>query len=232
MKCRLAVVDARCGETIVERLHEYAEEVFLFCSENVTYESVSCHPDIFLYQDSRSLVLAPNAPKALLEALSAHSVPFVVGKSEVGFTLSDSCYYNCVATEQTFFHRKGFTDEVVGRMNAEKRFVELPQSYTRCSMLPISEEAFVTSDAGIHRVLLREGFSSFLFSPEKIRIAVHKYGFLGGTCGKMENKLIFMGNPLMHEDGASLCRFVEARGCEIVSLADQYLYDGGGLFFF
>ncbi len=232
MKCRLAVVDARCDEGIVDRLADFSEEVFLFRSEGVTYESVSCHPDIFIYQSSHDVVVAPNAPQSLKDQLTALRIPYLEGKSFVGERQQDSCYYNCLATEEAFFHREGFTDEVILSLNRGKRMVALPQSYTRCSLFPLSDEAFITSDGGVAKVLAREGYDVFLFAPQEILIPVHAYGFLGGTCGKLGNQLLFMGNPLRHKDGAALCRFVEAHGVAVVALSDDYLYDGGGLFFF
>lgn len=231
MKCRLAIVDARCDERLLSRLGEYAEEVFPFRTQGITYESVSCHPDVFIYQDSTTTLLAPNAPRALAEKLASLAMPFHWGGSPVGKSLKDSSLYNCVSTDTCLFHRKGYTDEVLLALNRGKRFVELPQSYTRCSMFPLSDQAFITSDAGIHKALERVGFSSFLFSPAEIRIPVHAYGFLGGTCGRWGDQLFFLGNPLRHKDGEALLRFVEANGLVPVSLSDDYLYDGGGVFF-
>ena len=231
MKCRLAIVDARCDARLLSRLGEYAEEVFPFRTQGITYESVSCHPDVFVYQDSTTTLLAPNAPRALAEKLASLAMPFHWGGSPVGKSLKDSSLYNCVSTDTCLFHRKGYTDEVLLALNRGKRFVELPQSYTRCSMFPLSDQAFITSDAGIHKALERVGFSSFLFSPAEIRIPVHAYGFLGGTCGRWGDQLFFLGNPLRHKDGEALLRFVEANGLVPVSLSDDYLYDGGGVFF-
>ena len=231
MKCRLAVVDARCDARLLSRLGEYAEEVFLFRTQGITYESVSCHPDVFVYQDSATTLLAPNAPQALAEKLASLAVPFHWGGSPVGESLKNSCLYNCVSTDTCLFHRKGYTDEALLALNRDKRFVELPQSYTRCSMFPLSDHAFITSDAGIHKALERAGFASFLFSPAEIRIPVHAYGFLGGTCGRWGDQLFSLGNPLRHKDGEELLRFVEANGLVPVSLSDDYLYDGGGVFF-
>lgn len=216
----------------MESLRGFAKEVFPFRTEGVTYESISCHPDIFIYQECHQVVLSPNAPQDLLAKFHALDIPYQLGKSAIGERLQDSCYYNCVATEHAFFHRKGFTDEVVLALNETKRMVDLPQSYTRCSLFPLSDEAFITSDGGIAKVLEREGYEVFLFAPQEIRIPVHAYGFLGGTCGRIGDQLLFLGNPLRHKDGAELVRFVEAHGLEVVALSDESLYDGGGLFFF
>lgn len=230
-KSRLAIVDARCHPEIIERLQDFAEIVFPFRSSGITYESISCHPDIFLYQDATHLIVAPNAPKELFLALEESKIEYEKGESGIGSELSNSCFYNCVSTQENFFHREGYSDTSVLKANERKRFVPLPQSYTRCSMLPLSKDSFITSDQGIHKTLQQHGFNSFCFSPEEITIKVHRNGFLGGTCGLLGKQIFFLGNPLLHKDGKDLYEFIENSGFEIITLHDQKLYDGGGVFF-
>lgn len=230
-KHKLAIIDARCNSIVIQNLRRYAEDIFLLKTAGITYESISCHPDIFLYQDEQHLVVAPNAPQELFNLLNCNNISYKIGHSVIGALLTDSCFYNCVSTADAFFHKEGFTDPMIQRLNQEKRFIALPQSYTRCSMLPLSDHAIITSDAGIHKVLQREQFASFLFTPDEIRIAVHRNGFLGGTCGISDGKIFFLGNPLRHKDGRGLCQFIESVGLEVISLSDEPLYDGGGIFF-
>lgn len=231
MKSKLVIVDARCSEKIFEQLTLYADEVFRFQTSDVTYSSISCHPDIFIFQEREELIIAPNAPQNLFQKLDELAIPYRYGDSVVGKELHNSCFYNALATPTCFFHRKGYTDAKVLERQEGKQKIFLPQSYTRCSLLALTDEAFITSDAGIHKELQKHSFSTCYFSPEEIKIETHRYGFLGGTCGLHQDKLFFLGNPLKHKDGKKLCDFIESHQIEIISLADDYLYDGGGLFF-
>lgn len=231
MRKRFAIVDARCNATIIEQLHNHVEDVFLFKSEGITYESISCHPDIFIYQEAGRLIIAPNTPQELYDWTNQKGIAYIQGECQIGTSLQDSCYYNCISTKNRLFHKEGFTDSTVLSLNQRKEFIQLPQSYTRCSMLPLTEESFITSDAGIHKILQEKGLTSFLFSPDEIRIAVHRNGFLGGTCGITDEKIFFLGNPLLHKDGERLCQFIEETGLKIIPLCNEKLYDGGGIFF-
>ncbi|MBO4805207.1 MAG: hypothetical protein J5554_04135 [Paludibacteraceae bacterium] len=231
MKPKLAVVDSRCEKEILERLALFAEEVYPFRTEGITYKSISCHPDIFLYQDPQETILAPNAPQELFEKLNQLNINYKIGTSAIGSLLTNSCYYNCVATQHYLFHRENFTDALIREANQKKEFIPLPQSYTRCSLLTVNDHAFATSDRGIEKELNAHGFENFFFAPDEIKIAVHRYGFLGGTYGRCEDKILFLGNPLTHPDGAGLCHFIEKNGLEVVSLCNGNLYDGGGIFF-
>ena len=64
-----AIIDHRTPLTIKNNLKKYTDEFFEFSSNSITYNSISCHPDIFIYQDANKLVLAPNSPKDLLNFL-------------------------------------------------------------------------------------------------------------------------------------------------------------------
>lgn len=229
-KSRLVIMDSRCREEAYVNMLEYAENIYRFSSVGVTYESISCHPDIFIYQDKKNIVVAPNSPAGLLSEFKGIGLNYLTGRSKVGFELNSSCYYNCVSTETHFFHRRGFTDEILLQLNYEKHFVALPQSYTRCSLFSLDENVFMTSDMGILKVMREFGFEVFYFSPSEIKIFGHRNGFLGGTCGTDGQRVYFLGNPLEHADGASLVHFVESHGYGVVSLCNGPLYDGGGVF--
>jgi len=231
MKSKLVVVDARCSEEIFDHLTDYSEEVFRFQTFGQTYSSISCHPDIFLFKDCNDWILAPNCPVELRLRFDALGVRYLIGDSVVGEKLSDSCYYNALSTNNFFFHRRGYTDPLILSHQKNKQIIYLPQSYTRCSLLNIGQNAFITSDVGIHKTLKKHTLETFYFSPEEIRIETHRYGFLGGTCGIYDNKIFFLGNPLKHKDGRGLCDFIESHGLEVISLSNDYLYDGGGAFF-
>jgi len=71
----------------------------------------------------------------------------------------------------------------------------------------------------------------FYFDPKAINIVDHKYGFIGGTIGEMEDKLFFLGNILKHKDGSRLRDYITANQKQVICLGNDYLYDGGGLFF-
>jgi len=49
--------------------------------------------------------------------------------------------------------------------------------------------------------------------------------------GATDNKLFFLGNILKHKDGKALDKYLSALGKQVICLGNDYLYDGGGLFF-
>ena len=230
MSLPIAIIDFRAPSDAIDRLRKDFT-VFLFNAQGVTYDAVCGHPDIFMFQSGSILIIAPNTPKDCIEFLEKNHVEFIFGKSEVGFDLQNSCMYNCVETKSYFFHKKGFTDTVVLEKVKSKMFVSLPQAYTRCSMFPISDSCFITSDKGIDKELVIQGFTVFTLSPDSILLPPYKHGFIGGCFGMYNQKVYVIGSLSKLSQGKELQYFIESNNLEIVELYDGDLYDGGGIFF-
>ncbi len=226
-----AIIDSRSSEQAINNLYKYVTDVYTFQTNGITGNSISGHPDIFLYQYKKQLVVAPNAPVDLFGFLDNHSIAYLKGDKNVGYELDNSVQYNCLSTPQFFFHKSGYTDSVIIGINKGKEFISLSQSYTRCSMVYLCDGNYLTSDRGIEKVLLQKGLSCFYFNPEEIIIKDHKNGFIGGSVGIWGKRIFFNGNIKLHADGQRLEEYLESLGFEIVSLSNEYLYDGGCIFF-
>ena len=226
-----AIIDQRSPEVVKNNLARYVDDVFEFSSENITYNSISGHPDIFLFQDSKKLIIAPNSPKNLIDFLNKKKVNYALGIKDVGESLEESSRYNCYSTKEYFFCNQGKPDKSIQNYCANKQLIHVPQSYVRCSMFSMNSQKFITSDLGIAKVLENNKMDYFYFDPTAINIVDHKYGFIGGTVGEMEDKLFFLGNILKHNYGIGLRDYITANQKQVICLGNDYLYDGGGLFF-
>ena len=227
----IAIIDSRSSEQAINRLMDYVTDVYTFQTNGITSNSISGHPDIFLYQDKDHLIVAPNASVDLFIFLDNHNIKYTKGCREVGHELDDHVQYNCLSTSEFFFHKSGYTDSTILEINKYKEFVQLPQAYARCSLIHLCENNYLTSDRGIEKVLLQRGLSCFYFNPEEITIKDHKSGFIGGAVGILGNKIFFNGNIELHADGLRLKEHLLNLNFEIVNLSDEHLYDGGCIFF-
>ena len=226
-----AIIDQRSPEKVKNNLAKYVDDVFEFSSENITYNSISGHPDIFIFQDSKKLIVTPNSPKSLFDFLDKKKINYALGIKNVGESLAESSSYNCYSTKDYFFCNEGKPDKSIQNYCVNKQLILVPQSYVRCSMFGINNQKMITSDLGIVKVLNNFKIDYFYFNPSEIKILDHKNGFLGGTLGKMDNKLFFLGNILKHKEGRELNKFISNNQNEVVCLGNDCLYDGGGLFF-
>ena len=226
----LAIIDSRSSKQAINNLKEHVTDVYTFKTNGITTNSISGHPDIFLYQYKDQLVVAPNAPDDLFVILDNLNIAYIKGKREVGHEFHNNVQYNCLSTPDFLFHKSGHTAPTILEISEAKEFIPLPQAYTRCSLVHLCGDNYLTSDRGIEKVLLRKGFSCFYFDPKEITIRDHKNGFIGGTIGIWGKKIFFNGNIELHADGQRLSEYLIMLDFDIVNLTDEYLYDGGCIF--
>jgi len=112
MNSATAIIDARAPRKAIENLQKHFE-VFLFQSQEITYDAISCHPDIFIFQGKSKLIIAPNAPQDIIKHLNYTKTAFEFGNSNVGKELENSTFFNCIETNNHLFHKQGFTDEKI-----------------------------------------------------------------------------------------------------------------------
>ena len=225
MSTPIAIIDARSPIQAIETLAKRFT-VVPFLSENRTYEAVAGHPDVFISQGDTTVV-APNTPENILKQLPQ----FQFGKTPVGSDLRQSTPYNCVVTETYIIHKQGFTDPKIIELNPNKTYISVPQAYTRCNLIEITHNVFITSDKGIYNTLTQNNLECLFVTPEGIQLPPYKYGFIGGCMGKYNDTLYINGSLSSHSEGDKIRTFIEKHSLEFVELHDGKLYDGGGIIF-
>lgn len=226
----IAVIDARTPREALLKLHKEFD-VICFQSHGITYEAVSSHPDIFMFQHKSLLILAPNTPPAFITELDKRQVRYCWGEALVGSELSDSSQYNCFMAGNALIHRDGFTDKKITELLLpDNTFIAVPQSYCRCSAIDLGS-FILTSDKGIFKSLQTQSMPVEYIEPAGILLPPYKNGFIGGCCGLCNGRLYVIGSPSYYKAGDKLILLAKKAGLELVCLYDGPLYDGGGIFF-
>jgi len=226
----LILIDAKAPQDAKRRLSDFGNMVEFSTSE-ITYEAISGHPDIFFCPLSSILVVAPNIPKIYFEILKSNKLNFMVGKNKVGAEYPATAHYNAVITEDYIFHKSAITDEVINNQLQNQKKINVKQAYTRCNLLPLKENNFITSDRGILSALSNEQCKVLFVNPENITLPGFNHGFFGGTCGVFENKIFMVGNLNYHQEGESIRSFIYNLDYEIIELFDSPLFDVGSILF-
>jgi hypothetical protein len=226
----LIVIDKRIPEEAKKRLSNFGTLVE-FSTQNITYPAISGHPDIFLFQTPESLICALNLPESYSRLFKNRGVKFNFGNNPVGSNFPETSYYNCLATEKSLFHKKGHSDKQILEECKRLEFIDLPQAYTRCSLMALSPQSFITSDKGIEKALKKNNIEVHYFSPEEIILPEMPHGFIGGALGLYAEKLFALGNPDFHSWGEEFKTVIKQKDIELISLYDGPFFDGGGIFF-
>ena len=139
---------------------------------------VCTHPDIYMCK-----IEFPN--------INNNSRFFSGDITKLGNKHPGEAIYNACATGKYFVHNLKISDSKIldwAEQNALE-FVDVPQGYTRCNLLPVGPSNFITSDRGIFKAMSKSGADVLLISNNNISLPGYDYGFLAGCAGIISSNL-------------------------------------------
>ena len=148
------------------------------------YEAIACHPDILMCH-------------------LGHKV-FHGNQSRLGPKYPGDIIYCGASTGKYFIHKIKDTDP--GLMAAVKalgqKIINVNQGYSKCNILVVNPDTIITSDAGIVRSCKAQApeLNVIQISEGHILLPGLDKGFIGGTCGLVDDEIIFNGDISMHPD--------------------------------
>ena len=242
----IIIADSRMPEEAKKNLKRLGNVLFINPT-SVTYNSISSHPDIFFFQKDDALIYAPNAPKRIIKELKKRKIKLIEGKKEVGKKYPETVPYNAVGIGNLLIHNLKHTDETI--LSSYENHINVNQGYTRCNLLALNENAFITSDVGIfNAVNSQQSTDNSLYpheshvetyvrtsvlyiDPKQIKLEGQKNGFFPGCCGVWRNNLIVCGSTKNLKEKAELDKFLKENNFNLIELYDGELIDVGSIFF-
>ncbi len=191
------------------------------------------HPDIQLCKIGEMYFTAPSYYEYYSRYICKEKL--VCGKSDIAPKYPESVSYNCAYIGGKLFCNTKTADESIIDFCNEKgiELIHVNQGYTKCSMLAVGENAFITADDVIAEKGRKAGFDVLKIRSGHILLDGYDYGFIGGTAGMLDEKsILFFGDPKTHADGKEITRFIISKGFNIITLFDGTLTDVGGLVIF
>lgn len=226
----LIIVDKKIPDQAKKNLNTYGDLVELETSD-ITYEAISGHPDIFFHQAGNILIVAPNLPVKYLQILEKEKINYKIGEQDVGSKYPASSAYNAVSTKNLLIHNFRNTDSVITKIKENADLLHVDQGYTRCNLLALDDNNFLTSDAGIARVLERFDKDSLSIDPKGILLEGFDHGFFGGCCGIKDKKIFILGSLEHYPEGNKIREYIAADDYDIIELYEGLLFDGGSIIF-
>lgn len=226
----LIVADARLPQAILKNLERHGK-LLPFSSTGITYGAISGHPDVFLCQVNNQWIAAPNLPVESLKKLEQNGIPLIFGSLPVGEKFPESVRYNAVINSSSIIHRTKYTDKVVLKHTKELKTIDVKQAYTRCSLLVIKENHFLTSDQNIFKTLSGHGWKGLYIDPAPIQLPGLQHGLIGGCCGVWNQTLFVTGHLDSLPEGTAIRQLIKAVGYQLVELHKGPLIDGGSILF-
>jgi len=226
----LVLADSRMPDSAKKALSQIAEPLWVAPQPGV-YQSIAAHPDIFFCNTKAGLVAAPDLPTAYLKKIQENKVNLIQGTTAIGSKYPQTAFYNAVATDEYLIHNLKHTALEIKKHYSEEKQIQVNQAYTRCNLLALTNQYFITSDAGIFKTLRDLSKEVLLINPSQIALPGHQNGFFGGCCGIFEKQLVICCHTDFLVEKNALHAFVEKAGFSIKSLYYGKLLDVGSMLF-
>ena len=202
------------------------------CSE--VYEAINGHPDIQLNilknKSLSQIIVQKDISKCFKEILKANSINYIISKNSLSNTYPGDIILNSLILENYFIHNLKYSDEELLKSQNSKVHINVPQGYTKCSILPVRDNALITSDRGIFESLKDYDFDILLLPPGDILLPSLNYGFIGGVGGMISNdKMAFFGDLDSYKWGAEIRKFLFKYDVLPIALRKGKLIDRGSL---
>ncbi|MFH1752680.1 MAG: DUF6873 family GME fold protein [Candidatus Omnitrophota bacterium] len=199
------------------------------------YPSIRSHPDIFFCQlKNDTLVHSPRVDMSLLSDLRKRGIRLLASSSSPFGHYPNTASLNAARVGRLLLHRQDITDPKLKEVSREEglTLVGCAQGYTRCSVVPVKEEALITSDMGIEYAANEAGIGTLLVSPCNVILPGEACGFIGGATGILpEGDVLFLGDIRLHPDFKAIEAFLSRYDVGYLYLAGLPLYDAGSLIF-
>jgi len=231
----IAFVDYRITNKELNKLHSFCDKIIKTPKSDNLYEAINGHTDIqinVISKSDRLLIVQKDIDKNFLNLLDENNLKYIFSNNSLTYTYPGNIILNGLILNNFFIHNTKFTDPNLLLSVKEKKIINVKQGYTNCSILKVTDNAFITSDLSIFKELKKFNFDILLLPPGDIILEGLNYGFIGGTGGLIkEDLMIFFGSLDHYIHGDLVKNFLKKYNVNYINLNNDIpLIDRGGIF--
>ncbi len=142
-------------------------------------------------------------------------------------------FLNCVIIGKHIFYNPKTVSSKIRDFLKGNGLIEVTvrQGYTKCSIAPVSVDAFITDDISIGSRGDDFGFDVLVIDKGDIKLQNFDYGFIGGATGKIaEDKMVITGKADKLSDYDKIKKFLYKHNVELIELTGDCVEDIGSIF--
>lgn len=201
---------------------------------NSLYEAIDGHVDIqlsILNKEQKKIIINKDINPSFKANLKKLNISYLESKKTLDINYPNNIHLNALILDNYLVHNLKYTDENLLFYNKDKILVNVKQGYTKCSCLPVSDKALITSDIGIYKALSIYDLDILLIPPGDIILEGLNYGFIGGTGGLInKNTMVFFGSLDYYKYGNEVKAFLSKHDVKPIYLNNSNLIDRGSIF--
>lgn len=226
------LIDYRTSETEKENLYKEGFNSIIVPPSNNLYDAVCGHPDMLIHIiDKNNIIVHKDMNENFINILKKSNYNVLKSKNNLKNKYPYDIFLNALNIKDIFLHYLKYTDENLLYNIKNKRLCNVKQGYSKCSTAVLNDSAIMTSDIKIYQILSYNGIRSLLLQPGNIELPGLNYGFIGGTCGILEEgSIAFFGNLNSYLYKDNVLKFLIKEDIKPVYLHNGNLIDRGSLF--
>lgn len=194
---------------------------------------LSLHADLQLHHLGGRLFLScPEAYDYYSEKLRPFGACVLKGESILACNYPQDTAYNIARVGNLAFHNTKYTELAAKKhfSNNGIQLVHVNQGYAKCQTAICSENAIITSDAGIYKAAVNAGLDVLLIEPGHIELCGYNYGFFGGCTAITEpGRFYVTGSLKKHPSENKIRAFLEKHQLELYEATSNPPVDIGSI---
>ncbi|WP_051531574.1 DUF6873 family GME fold protein [Clostridiisalibacter paucivorans] len=225
------IIDGRASREIIDNIKRLDIEVYTTKKCNELYDAISYHPDIVLHPiNNNTIIVAPNVYEFFKDMFFNRDINIIKGESVLKRNYPDNIAYNVGRIGNYAIHNIKYTDEklkyYLKKIGVE--FIHVEQGYTKCATAILDNNGIITSDPSIYEAVKDNNIDVLFIQHGHIDLPGLNYGFIGGSCGAINNTdIAFTGTLDEHPNKTDIENFITKRGKNVIYLSNQKIIDLG-----
>lgn len=215
-----AVIASKLSECATEYLKNAGYDIITFRDNPNVDKRVAHHADLSFFFDGIDTMFIANEMSEYADLLNKYCKNVVVINKNLKKEYPGDVLLNCICTGRHFIcNSETVSSEIFDKMKKSGyNIINVRQGYTKCSVVPVSNNAIITDDDSIFNECAKYGIDVLKISKGSVALIGFDYGFIGGAAGKISrNEIIFNGDITEHPDYEDIDLFLKKYGINAVS---------------
>lgn len=193
---------------------------------------IASHADLQILHLGGNSVLTASCSKKSTDMLQILGFDIKNTENELDFSYPDDCLINAEIIGKNIIVNLDIIDKKLLEFAEENNYniIGVKQGYAKCSVLAVAEDAVITADPGIARILQQKEIEVLKIKEGGIYLKGYDTGFIGGCGGMVEEKILgTSGNLKSLKDYDNIKDFLRNRNIYSENLGGRTLRDIGGI---